>query len=146
VTCTLQVYEVRFLVCRIIESFVWGPGILRTRFGDDHHRQWLVTKSSLLLLAVYEFLKICMEVVSDTFNPQWSHFMLLFTTVCNYGILIISITKFCYYISSQNSWLIYLVDSVKFMGHPKPRILNLSKYFAINDLLLHIQTAGIFII
>jgi len=43
-----------------------------------------------------------MEVVSDTFNPQWSHFMLLFKTVPNYG-LFISITKFCYYISLQNS-------------------------------------------
>jgi hypothetical protein len=41
--------------------------------------------------------------------------------------------------------LICLVDSVKFMGHPKPQILNLSKYFAINDL-LHIQCAGILII
>jgi len=38
-------------------------------------------QKALLLLAVYEFLKICMEVVSATFNPQWSHFMLLFTTV-----------------------------------------------------------------
>ena len=29
------------------------------------------------------------------------------------------------------------------MGHPKPQILNLSKYFVINDLLLYIQSAGL---
>jgi hypothetical protein len=34
-----------------------------------------------------------MEAVSDTFKPQWSHFMLLFTTVPNYGLLFISIIK-----------------------------------------------------
>ena len=48
------------------------------------------------------------------------------------------ILKF-YYIPFHNLWLICLVDSVKFMGHPKPQILNLSKYFAIYDSLLHIS-------
>jgi hypothetical protein len=40
-SCTLRVYEVRFLggVCRISESFVRGPGSLRTRSGDSHGRQ-----------------------------------------------------------------------------------------------------------
>jgi len=60
----------------------------------------------------------------------------------HYGILFISIIKFCYYISLQNLWLICPVDSAKFMGHPKPQILNLSKYFAVNELLLHIKSAG----
>ena len=61
-------------------------------------------------------------------------------------MLFISIIKFCCYISFQNLLFIYLVESVQFMGHPKPQILNLSKYFIINGLLLHIHSSDILII
>ena len=61
-------------------------------------------------------------------------------------MLFISIIKFCNYVSLQNLLLIRPVDSIQFMSHPKPQILNLSKYFITNGLLLHIQSSGTLII
>lgn len=92
-------------------------------------------------------------------STSWIHFRCLYHSIhsghtfwyCSqlspyYRMLFISIIKFCYYISLQNLLLICLVDSVQFLGHPKPHILNPSKYFIINGLLLHIQSSGILII
>jgi len=92
-------------------------------------------------------------------STSWIHFRCLYHSIysghtfcyCSQlspynRMLFTSIIKFCCYTSLRNLLFICLVDSVQFIGHPKPQVLNVLTYFIINGLLLHIQSYGILII